>query len=106
MQRCRDRVRELTARRRLLLPVEQIVGDLNRLLRGWAGYFRYGNSAERFDKIRSYAVERVALVVARRHRRSRQWGRSVVMFQSPDQFGLIVLDGTVIAPRPRRDWRA
>ena len=106
MQSCRDRIRELTARRRLFLSVEEIVGDLNRVLRGWAAYFRYGNSAERFDKIRSYALERVALVVARRYRRSRSYGRSVVMFQSPNQFGLIGLDGTVVAPRPGRDWRA
>ncbi|MBV8991104.1 MAG: group II intron reverse transcriptase/maturase, partial [Solirubrobacterales bacterium] len=44
MQHARDRVRELTARDRLRWPVEQVVRDLNRFLRGWAGYFRYGNS--------------------------------------------------------------
>jgi RNA-directed DNA polymerase len=43
MQHARDRVRELTARERLLLPVEEVVQDLNAYLRGWAGYFRYGN---------------------------------------------------------------
>ena len=105
MQRCRDRIRELTDRRRLLVPVEDIVRDINQVLRGWAGYFRYGNSAQRFDKIRNYALMRVALVVAKRHHRSRAYGWSVVAFQSPDQFGLIRLDGTVIAPRPGRAWR-
>jgi RNA-directed DNA polymerase len=48
MQRARDRVRELTGRDRLRWPIEQIVGDLNRFLRGWAGYFRYGNSTVQF----------------------------------------------------------
>ena len=33
---------------RLRWPVEQIVGDLNRFLRGWAGDFRYGNSTAQF----------------------------------------------------------
>ena len=51
MQHARDRIRELTAPARLLLPVEVIVEDLNRFLRGWAAYFRYGNSARHFDKI-------------------------------------------------------
>jgi Group II intron, maturase-specific domain len=37
MQHARDRVRELTDRRRLLLPVEVIVQDINRVLGGWAG---------------------------------------------------------------------
>ena len=43
MQHARDRIRELTARRRLLLPVKWIVEDINRFLRGWAAYLRYGN---------------------------------------------------------------
>jgi RNA-directed DNA polymerase len=38
MQHARDRIRELTARRRLLLSVEWIVEDINRFLRGWAAY--------------------------------------------------------------------
>ena len=105
MQHARDRIRDMTDRRRLLLPVEVIVQDLNRFLRGWAGYFRYGNSARHFDKIRNYALMRLAGVVAKRHHRPRAYGWSVVAFQSPDQFGLIRLDGTVVAPRPHRPWR-
>jgi RNA-directed DNA polymerase len=105
MQHARDRIRELTERRRLWLPVEDIVQDVNRVLRGWANYFRYGNSARHLDKIRNYALERLALVVAKRHHRSRAFGWSVVAFQSPNQLGLISLDGIVVAPRPGRDWR-
>jgi RNA-directed DNA polymerase len=40
MQHARDRVSEVTGRQRLLLPVEDVVQDLNGYLRGWAGYFR------------------------------------------------------------------
>lgn len=105
MQRIRDRIRELTARRRLLLPVEWIVQDINQVLQGWADYFRYGNSAHRFALIREYALMRLALVVAKRHHRSRGFGMAVVMYQSPNQLGLIILDGTVVAPRPGRAWR-
>ncbi|MGH3305771.1 MAG: group II intron maturase-specific domain-containing protein [Streptosporangiaceae bacterium] len=43
MQDARDRIRELTFRSRLLLPVEQIVQDVNMFMRGWAAFFRYGN---------------------------------------------------------------
>jgi RNA-directed DNA polymerase len=105
MQHARDRIRELTNRRRLLLPVEVIVQDVNRVLRGWSGYFRYGNSARHFDKIRTYALLRLALVMAKRHHRSRAWGWSVVCFQVPNQLGLIDLNGTVVAPRPFKPWR-
>ena len=51
MRQARDRIRELTRRSRLLLPNEVIVEDINRFLRGWAAYFRFGNSAVRFEKI-------------------------------------------------------
>ena len=35
-QRARDRIREITDRSRLLVPVETIVQDVNRFLRGWS----------------------------------------------------------------------
>ena len=104
-QHARDRIRGLTLRRRLPVPVEVIVQEVNRFLRGWAGFFRYGNSTLHFEKIRSYALERLAGVVAKRHHRSRGFGRSVVYFRSPNQLGLVTLNGIVVAPRPFRDWR-
>ena len=61
MQHARDRIRQTTDRSRLLLAPEWMVEDLNRFLGGWAAYFRYGNSAARFDKISEYARMRLAL---------------------------------------------
>lgn len=105
MQQAREHIRQRTVRSKLLLSVEEIVHDVNDVLRGWAEYFRYGNSTAHLDKIRSYALERLTLVVARRHQRPRGYGRSVVFYQSPNQLGLIRLDGIVVAPRPNRSWR-
>jgi group II intron reverse transcriptase/maturase len=105
IQHARDRVRELTARERLLLPVDDVVQDLNRYLRGWAGYFRYGNSARHFNRIEYQAVNRLVLFMAHRHRRSRAYGRWAVLYRSPGRLGLITLAGTVVAPRPGRAWR-
>lgn len=104
-QHARDRLRELTDRKRLLIPVEEIVGSLNRFLRGWAGFFRIGNSARSFDKIRFYTVQRLGIFVAKLHRKNRRWGIRTVL-GSPDQLGLISLNGLVVAPRPNRAWRA
>ena len=80
-------------------------GSLNRFLRGWAGFFRIGNSALVFDKVRSFAVERLAIFVANLHRRRRRWGLRTVRL-SPDCLGLVNLNGIVVAPRPNRAWRA
>jgi RNA-directed DNA polymerase len=99
MQHARQRVREITARERLLLPVEEIVQDLNRFLAGWAGYFRYGNSAQFFDKISLHAVNRLSIFVANRHQRDRRFGWWVVARQSPNRLGLIDLNGIIVPPR-------
>jgi RNA-directed DNA polymerase len=74
-------------------------------VRGWAAYFRFGNSAARFEKIRNYARMRLALFISRRQRRSRAFGLQVVTYQSPNQLGLVTSSGIVVDPRPFRDWR-
>ena len=106
MQRARGRLRELTDHSRLSIPIDELVEDMNRFLRGWSAYFRYGNSTLPFEKLTSYSRMRLAIVIAGHHQRSRAWGRSVVFFQSPNYLGLIGITGTVAAPRPFRAWRA
>ena len=105
MQHARDRIRELTRRSRLLLAPEWIVEDLNQFLGGWAAYFRFGNSADRFGKIASYARMRLALFIAKRTRRTRKFGWAVLVRRARGQLGLITLSGIVVAPYPFRDWR-
>jgi RNA-directed DNA polymerase len=105
MQHARDRIRQITDRSRLLMAPEWIVEDLNRFLGGWAAFFRYGNSAARFDKISEYARMRLERFISKRHRRSFAFGRWVVAFASPNRLGLVTLSGIVVAPRPFRDWR-
>jgi RNA-directed DNA polymerase len=106
VQRARDRIRELTGRKWLWMPVEDIVRDLNMFLRGWAGYFRYGNSARVLGQIRNFAFMRLAIWMSKKGNRRRAWGWGIKqLLLSPNQLGLISLDGTVIPPRPFRDWR-
>jgi group II intron reverse transcriptase/maturase len=104
-QRARHRIREITDRSRLLVPVEQVVRDLNWFLRGWSGYFRYGNSAREFNKINHYTVDRLARFIGKRHKRGWGYGMKVVGYQSRNRLGLITLNGTIVAPRPNRPWR-
>ena len=105
MQRARDRIREITDSKRLRDPVGVIVQEINPFLRGWAGYFRYGNSRLHFTRITTYALRRLALFVARRHKRRSGYGMVVVAYVSSNRMGLVNLDGLVVTPRPFRDWR-
>lgn len=76
--------------------------DLNRFLRGWAVSFTYGNSARHFDKLIGYARMRLVGFLAKKHRRTRGFGWSVIALRSSNYLGLINLDGTVAAPGPLR----
>jgi RNA-directed DNA polymerase len=105
MQHARDRIRELTGRRWLPRRPEAIAQEVNAFLRGWAAYFRYGHSARRFSKIRQYARMRLALFVSKKHRRTRGFGWRVLVFLSPNEFGLVSLYGIVVAPRAGKPWR-
>src|SRR3954469_13844675 len=55
MRHAHDPVRQFTTRQRLPLPAAGGAREINTFLRGWAGYFRYGNSARHFDAITTYA---------------------------------------------------
>jgi RNA-directed DNA polymerase len=105
MQHARDRIRELTGHRRLLLPPEVIAQDVNAFLRGWAGYFRYGHSARRLNTIRQYAWMRLALFISKGHRRSRHFGRHVMLNGKPRGLGLVSLHGITVPPRAGKPWR-
>lgn len=106
VQHARDRIREIAGRKWLWMPVEDIVRDLNLFLRGWANYFRYGNSALVLGQIRNYALQRLAIWLSKKgnRRRAWRWGLKQLLL-SPNRMGLVSLDGTVIPPRPFRDWR-
>ena len=105
MQHARDRIRDLTASRRLLRDVETVVRDINAFLHGWVGYFKYGHSAQRFSKIRHYVRMRIALFLAKRFRRSRSFGWWALLNFTPNEFGLIGLYGIVVSPRAGKPWR-
>ena len=53
LKREREKLREMTRRARATrIPV--LIGDLNRQLKGWASYFRFGYPRRAFDKVNEH----------------------------------------------------
>jgi len=94
-QAARQRIRELTDRRLLLLPVEDVVANLSRFLTGWAGYFRRGNSTTQFHKLDLYTAERLARWIGKRHQARRPLGYGYRRLRQERFFGLRPLVGRV-----------
>ena len=67
MASIRGKIRERTERRFARLPLEAVVDELNPVLRGWRGYFRYGNSGRKFAQIDGYVNERLAMLASTKH---------------------------------------
>lgn len=99
MNRVRERVRELTPRRRCHQDVRSVIAELNPVLRGWGQYFQTGNAADHFIDVDDYVVKRLKslrLKRAGRHLRAGQaqrWDRDY--FES---LGLHRLRGTIRYP--------
>lgn len=55
----RDKLRAKLNHWTLWRPVEEVILEVNRLLKGWGGYFHYGNSTRVFDRINEYVANRL-----------------------------------------------
>ncbi|MFQ5645061.1 MAG: group II intron reverse transcriptase/maturase [Thiogranum sp.] len=65
MKVVRAKIRQITTRKRLSNPLEEVVKYLNKVIRGWRNYFRIGNSTEKLQDLDRYVRQRL-----------RQWERS------------------------------
>jgi len=54
----REKIKYVTNKRKPV-KAEEIVAELNRVIRGWVNYFRMGNSRKSFDEISWYAENRI-----------------------------------------------
>jgi RNA-directed DNA polymerase len=64
----KGKVRTMTYRSNLHIPPADLLRFLGRMLRGWANYFRHGASKATFSAVDSYAWERIASWLRRKHR--------------------------------------
>jgi RNA-directed DNA polymerase len=95
MSQARSRIKELTGRNRRHVPTHKVVADLNGYLRGWRQYYRFGNSTRCFAAIDAYVVERMALLLSKRHgRRGRGHGLKLII-GSGNRLGIERLAGTI-----------
>jgi group II intron reverse transcriptase/maturase len=94
MAAVREKIRAATQRRAVGESLPVVVSRINRMVRGWGTYFRFGNSARKFYAIDCYALERLAILASRKHglrgRNPRRFDRAWA-----SGLGLVRLCGTV-----------
>ena len=67
MNKVRSRVRELTDKRRRagLKDVDEVIADLNPVLKGWGNYFKTGNASKQFTQIDYYVWRRITRMLGK-----------------------------------------
>ena len=59
MKAVREKIRQITTRKRLSNPIEEVIRFLNMVIRGWRNYFRIGNSTKKYQDLDRYVGERL-----------------------------------------------
>lgn len=102
MTAARQRVRELTNRRRWagMKDVRDVIAVLNPVLRGWGNYFRTGNASKQFNSLDRFVTSRIVRLIAQREGwkgrpfHHRHWPHTRFV----NDFGLHQLLGTIRYP--------
>jgi len=68
LKKIKARLTGLTRRELTVIPLSDIVGNVNRSLRGWANYFHYRNSSLVMAKVRNHAEDRLRTHLRKRHK--------------------------------------
>ena len=76
MKRARQRVKELTDRRRVGLELRDVIEALNLFLRGWGNYFRTGNAADKFVGLDRHVVWRLKRLLIKKRGRNLRAGQA------------------------------
>jgi RNA-directed DNA polymerase len=75
VQRIKAETKRLTDRRLTPIPLPEMIGRLNRTLRGWANYFHHRNCTAALGKVKWHVEERVRTHLRKRHKlNSREQG--------------------------------
>src|ERR1700692_1169719 len=91
IQRVVEKVHALTVRARTWQGTTQLVGMLNRTLRGWANYFSVGTVTPAYRALDSYAAVRLRRWLRFKHKTRRSKGGSYPLPYLYETFGLVRL---------------
>jgi group II intron reverse transcriptase/maturase len=68
LQNVKERVTELTHRVRTVKPLAWVVSEVNAIVRGWVGYFHYGNCSKTLSQLKGHVEERLRTHLRKRHK--------------------------------------
>ena len=89
--RQRAALRELISAQRCFVPVPRLITAVNRQLRGWANYFRFGYPRGALRAINTYTRQRLTQHLSRRRQRPFRPPEGVTHYEHFKRLGLVYL---------------
>jgi group II intron reverse transcriptase/maturase len=71
MKHIRAEIKGLACKRNHTLPEDVVIAKLNQIVRGWVGYFYYGNCSRSLISLRFYLERRLCILLKRKHKMSK-----------------------------------
>ena len=93
----KTKIRNFLGQRAILnWSIDEVVNEINPVIRGWMNYFRFGNSADKFTQIDRYLHERLALWWSKKHQKSGRRWKSDFTWEKFKECGIQLLSGNVL----------
>jgi len=97
MRKIKTKIRDCLGRRSILnRSTEEIVKELNPILRGWMNYYRFGNSSKKFSQIDSYVHEKLALWWNKKHQKTGRGWKTNFTYSKYKDSGVQRLSGNTV----------
>ena len=91
LKRERVKLHDMTASRQCFKPIPQLIGEMNRHLKGWANYFSIGYPRVALREINTYVRDRLVQHLRRRSQRPFRPPEGVTYYEQLQKLGLLYL---------------
>jgi RNA-directed DNA polymerase len=91
LARARDKIRDLTGPQRCCQPIPEMIQGINRWLRSWSRYYRYGYPRSVFRQLNWYVGQRLRHHLRRRSQRPFRTAEDTTVYAQLQRLGLRLL---------------
>ena len=100
MKRVREKIHAITHARNGLLTVEEVVGRLNKLTKGWGAFYSVGYPSKAFHAVNGYAFRRMARFLNRKSQRRYRLKFADTYYGELNHYGMYWLKWADVRRRP------